>query len=517
MADNALPVQIDYTSRDYASLRADMIARVKSRIPDWTGDDPADFGVALVEAFAYMGDLMSYYIDRAANESSLSTARKRTNVIALARDLGYEPAGISPASVSVTFINTSSSPISVPAGTVVSARVSVEDLYISLPYETDSELTIASNATATVTATQGETRSGSSGYGEALGLSAGIPNQIMEIPDNNVLKESVQVYVFDGVNYLPWQRVEHLYDYAPLSRVYRVRDSGDGVTYVEFGDGVSGLIPANGHAVYAEYRIVDGSYGNVPSGSIKEITSIPGVTPTELAVIIGSLTVTNDAAASGGTDPEDTESIRFNARQTYRTASRAVTLEDYQNIALRIPTCGKASAQSSTPGSVIVAVAPYRNVGSGEERPGFSYNSATGTWSSTVEMAALRDSIKSAIDGATLAGTTLTVINPVYTPVTLSIAVEAIGSLRQVDALRIVKQAISEQFDYARIPFGATIISSDVVSLVASLGVCRQVSVTTLKRTGAATSVSTLEASPDEIFVLRPDDLTITVSGGLDG
>lgn len=515
MSDNVLPVQVDYTSRDYASLREDMIARVRTRIPEWAGDDPADFGVALVEAFAYMGDLMSYYIDRAANESSLSTARKRTNVIALARDLGYEPAGYSPATVTLTFINTSANPVSIPKGTLVAARVSVNDLYLTIPFETGSELTVASNASATVTATQGETRSGTAGYGEALGLSSGTPSQIFEVPDSKILKESVQVYVYDGVNYLPWQRVDHLYDYSPLSRVYKVRDAGDDVTYIEFGDGVSGMIPANGYALYAEYRVVDGSYGNVPAGTIREVTTIPGVTPTELAVLIGSLSVTNDTPATGGTDPEDTESIRFNARQTYRTSTRAVTVEDYQNIALSIPACGKASAVSQTPASVVVAVAPYRNLGAAEERPGFEYDSATSTWNPTVELTALKVDVADAVETASLAGTSLTVTDPVYSPVALSITAEAIDSLRQVDALRIIRQAISEQFDYAKMPFGATIVSSDVVALVASLGVARQVSVTTLRRASEVTSVSTLIADQDEIFILREADLLVTVSGGL--
>lgn len=516
MADIILPVQVDYTSRDYASLREDMIARVRSRIPEWSGEDPSDFGVALVEAFAYMGDIMSYYIDRAANESSLSTARKRTNVIALARDLGYEPAGYRPASVNLTFINTSANPVSIPAGTVVSARVYANDLYLSVPFETDSELTLASNSTADVVATQGETRAGS-GYGEPLGLSVGTPGQYFEIPDSKVLKESVRVYVYDGVNYLPWQQVSHLYDYTPLSRVYRVIDAGNDVTYVEFGDGVSGMIPANGYAIYAEYRVVDGTYGNVPVGAIKEITSIPGVTPTELAVLVGSLSVTNDSPASGGTDPEDTESIRYNARQAYRTSLRAVTLEDYQNIALSIPTCGKASAQSAGTGAVLLAVAPYRTVGAAEERPGYEYNEATATWSTSVEMETIKSEVSSLVESSALVGTSLVTISPVYTPVTLTIAAEAIGSLRMSDAYRIIKQAVMEQFDYARVPFGASIVASDVVSLVASLGVARQVSVSGLQRVGDGTTYSAIDAAPEEIFTLSETDLVISMTGGIDG
>lgn len=514
MTNEVLPVQVDYTSRDFASLREDLVSRVQARIPEWSATDPSDFGVALVEAFAYMGDLMSYYIDRAANESSLSTARRRANVIALARDLGYDPAGYSPATVELNFINSSANPILVPERTVVSASVSVNDLYLTIPFETDEELTIASNATASVMATQGRTVLGELGYGEALGLSSGAARQVFELPDASVLRESVQVYVYDGVNYLPWQRVEHLYDYAPLSRVYQVRDTGSDVTYIEFGDGVSGMIPSSGYAVYAEYRVVDGVYGNVPAGAIRDILEIPGVTQSELAVLVGSLSVSNDTTASGGTDPEDTESIRFNARQAYRTSMRAVTLDDYQNIALSIPSCGKASAQSQTPGSVVLAVSPYRNIGVAEERPGFDYTESTSTWSESIEQTGLKEAVTELIESASLVGTTLTVINPTYSPVEMTIQVQVIDSLRQVDALRVIQQAILEQFDYARMPFGASIAQSDVISLVSSLGVAKEVAVSSLKRVSDSSSSSTITADPDEIFTVAQVNLTIELTGG---
>ena len=127
MANTPLPVQVDYTSRDYASLRDDMIARVQNRLPDWNSADPSDFGVALVEAFAYMGDLMSYYIDRAANESSLATATRRASVVALARDLGYSATGYSASVVTLTFTNLSGVSVTIPAGTVLTANVTSGD------------------------------------------------------------------------------------------------------------------------------------------------------------------------------------------------------------------------------------------------------------------------------------------------------------------------------------------------------------------------------------------------------
>ena len=100
-----IPVSVDYTGRDYYSIREQLIFRVQERIPTWTASDPSDFGVALVEAFAYMGDLLSYYIDRTANEFSIATATQRNSILNIAQSYGYIPAGYRSAIVNVTFAN----------------------------------------------------------------------------------------------------------------------------------------------------------------------------------------------------------------------------------------------------------------------------------------------------------------------------------------------------------------------------------------------------------------------------
>jgi hypothetical protein len=512
---DSLPLQVDYTSRDYRSLREDMIARIKARVPEWSADDPSDFGVALVEAFAYMGDIMSYYIDRAANESSLSTATRRASVVALAKDLGYNPGGYASSTVLVSFINSANRPLSIPKNTVLSASIQTDDATIVVPFETDEELTVASDSTGLVTCTQGITRRGPEGYGESLGLSSGFPSQTFEIPDSKVLLSTVQVYVFDGVNYVPWRRVDQLVDYSPLSRVYTISEAEADTAYVQFGDGTSGLIPTSGHAIFAEYRVSDGVRGNVPAGAIKSIDAVPSLSSTEIAVLNGFLSVINDVPATGGTDPESTNSIRFNASQSFRAFNRAVTLDDFQNIALRSPMIGKASAVSASPASVLLSVAPARTEASAEERPGFVFDEGEEEFVATEELRNIQRLALDSVSSAALAGTTVTMIDPVYTPIELEISVVGIASLRLADISRIIRSAIRERMDYSQMPFGALITDSDVVSLLNSLGVSRSVSVSALQRVGESSGGS-VQAEPDEIFILRDEDLTLTLTGGLE-
>ena len=118
MANNFLP-QVDYTSRDYQSIKDDLIALIPTYAPEWTNRDPADFGITLIELFSYMGDLLNFYIDRSANEAYISTASQRANVLKIAKLLAYSPTESTASTVTLTFQNSTASAITVPALTKV--------------------------------------------------------------------------------------------------------------------------------------------------------------------------------------------------------------------------------------------------------------------------------------------------------------------------------------------------------------------------------------------------------------
>src|SRR5687767_9363902 len=76
---------IDYLTKDYAGFRQGMLDQIPLRLPQWTDRSEADFGVVLIELVAYVADILSYYQDRVANESFLSTATQRRSVTELLR------------------------------------------------------------------------------------------------------------------------------------------------------------------------------------------------------------------------------------------------------------------------------------------------------------------------------------------------------------------------------------------------------------------------------------------------
>jgi len=85
---------ISYTSRDYASIRNDLINYVKVYYPDTYKDfNEASFGSLMFDMVAYVGDILSYYVDYQTNESFLETAIERNNIIKIGKQLGYKFTG----------------------------------------------------------------------------------------------------------------------------------------------------------------------------------------------------------------------------------------------------------------------------------------------------------------------------------------------------------------------------------------------------------------------------------------
>jgi len=91
-------IQVNYTSRDYVSIRQDLINYLRTFFPDqWQDFNVASPGMALVELNAYVGDLLSYLADKKFNELFLDGLTERVSAYRLAKTLGYKVPGVRPA------------------------------------------------------------------------------------------------------------------------------------------------------------------------------------------------------------------------------------------------------------------------------------------------------------------------------------------------------------------------------------------------------------------------------------
>jgi predicted phage baseplate assembly protein len=84
----AAPV-IDYTARDYDSIRRLILDRLALTTPDWVERNAADLGTTLVELLAHTADRISYQQDAVATEAYLDTARRRVSVRRHVRLIDY--------------------------------------------------------------------------------------------------------------------------------------------------------------------------------------------------------------------------------------------------------------------------------------------------------------------------------------------------------------------------------------------------------------------------------------------
>lgn len=115
----------------------------------------------------------------------------------------------------------------------------------------------------------------------------------------------------------------------------------DGQVLLRFGDGVNGLAPGQAEVLSAQVRRGNGSAGNVGAGAIAHV-----VTDLE-----GILRVRNPLAAQGGTDPLPLARARLDAPQAFRRQERAVTADDYAEVAMRDARVQRAVATRRWTGS----------------------------------------------------------------------------------------------------------------------------------------------------------------------
>lgn len=344
-----IPIQIDYTARDYDSIRAEMLALASQLLPEWTDREPADMGVTIVEAMAYVADILSYNLDRVMNESYLPSAQTRESVVDLLRLIGYELAPASPASVNLV-IQTNAT-VTLPVGYRVYTSSTVDSP--SLEYRLPKAVTLtgagyhcvtseysrairAFGATPTINDDlifiAGEVKSG------GLGVSNGLREQSFVLPDSPVClgtddSSVIKIYV-DGSE---WEGKVNFIGAEPDSQIFVYRFLSSQEVIILFGDGVNGKVPASNAAITYQCRINGGSITNrAGAGSIVNHDG----------TVSGVLSVYNLQQPSGGADPETITSAKKKGPLSLRALDRCVTLEDFEIMAKQTPGASIRSARA---------------------------------------------------------------------------------------------------------------------------------------------------------------------------
>ena len=100
--------------------------------------DPADFSIALLDAWATVADVVTFYQERFVDEGYLRTATERRSVLELARLIGYEPRPGVAAGAFLAFTLQEGHEVEIPTGTLSKSTPAPGEL--PQPFETSEPL-----------------------------------------------------------------------------------------------------------------------------------------------------------------------------------------------------------------------------------------------------------------------------------------------------------------------------------------------------------------------------------------
>jgi hypothetical protein len=360
---------VDYMSRDYDSILSGLRAQIPDKLPEWTDfESEADFGNVLLQLFAHMGDIISYYQDRIANECFLGTARERRSIIQHLSLIGYSLSTAAPASTKLTIsvADTVGGEFRLSQGDAFATKSTKEKPSVRFEYN-GSDITINLDSFQTDPQNPGSkiytvpVEQGRRIRNDLIGISDGTPNQRFKLNFSPLILRStepsetgsqeVELRSELGTDIRSWALQESLAFSLENQFDYVIEIDEDDQATLVFGDGILGAIPPAGAQLVANYRVGGGPQGNVSANSIDTIVDAP-------ALNLLSATVSNRLPATGGAQRESISHAVQHAPKVFRSQKRAVTAEDYQALALNFKGVGKVRALPSNWNRVTLHVAP---------------------------------------------------------------------------------------------------------------------------------------------------------------
>jgi hypothetical protein len=333
---------IKLTETDFDQIKDNLVNYLKSTNKFTDYNFEASNLSVILNLIAYQAQLNSYNANMIANESFLTSAMIRKNVVANARQIGYLPHSATAANTEISFtfdltrgLEIDSvypgglpSSLEIEPGTVFD--VSTQDgAYSFSTIETYStavsstgiakfeNVRIYEGTNFSITFTKDETDYNQKFVIENFGV--------------DISKLRVEVQEDPNVNLNRfYKRANNITELDELSRVYWVEEVADGYE-LTFGDGLFGRRLADGAKIYVDYIITSGSESNGIRGDAN-YSFIGTLTDSFGNRIRISPTIDGAIETSGGGEIESIDSIKFRAPKSYAAQNRCVTAKDYDVI-----------------------------------------------------------------------------------------------------------------------------------------------------------------------------------------
>lgn len=305
---------------DFQSIKTQFIeflSREQSQFKDYDFDG-SNMSVFL-DVLAYNTFMNNYYTNMAINEMFLDSAVLKNSIVSHAKELNYLPRSMQSARaiVRVTITdNTETAPvIEIPKFTDFSATINGENFsfitdQVHVARKTGVGVYVADN----VSIFEGEILDGFEKDGFFIDDDSALR---CNLSNENIDTRTIEVFVDDeateGQN--QFFLANDIFGKDPSSKVFYLAPYFDDRYSIYFGNNLFGEQPKNFEDIKVRYRICSGETAN---GISKFSTSFRNANVITIQV------------ASGGSERESIESIRFLAPKSIQIQERAVTSRDYE-------------------------------------------------------------------------------------------------------------------------------------------------------------------------------------------
>tara|TARA_B100001093_G_C26857337_1_gene1028066 strand:+ start:4932 stop:6800 length:1869 start_codon:yes stop_codon:yes gene_type:complete len=334
-----MATNLNVTELDFDQIKQNLKNFLKSQSQFNDYDFEGSGLSVLLDILSYNTHYNAMLAHFAINESFLDSAQIRGNVVSRAGLLGYIPRSVlAPRAIVTLTVDVSDvagtnipSTLVIERGTKFNANVDgISYTFSSLNSRTAILTTVGNIKTYTfenIEIGQGVFRFLS------YRVDNDIENQKFQISDRDADTSSLRVRIQENeasTQFEGYQQFTTLQEIDAASQVYYIQENSSGFYQIYFGDGVIGKKPIDNNIVSLDYLVTSGPDAN--GANIFTLTTDFPTIPVSSGI---KTSVSTIQVASGGTDPETTESIRFNAPITFQAQDRAVTAQDYGAILRR--------------------------------------------------------------------------------------------------------------------------------------------------------------------------------------
>jgi hypothetical protein len=281
----------------------------------------------LLDILAYNTHYNAYYLNMVANESFLDTALLRDSVVSHAKSLGYIPYSRRAPVANINFtIETFNS---TPATCTLSKGFS----FISSQIDNKAyNFVVLQDTLVTKSNTKYVYENLSIYEGQLITFSfthdaSSNPKSIFELPEENIDTTTLQVSVTpsaSNTSSTTYEKVTDVLDVGPNSEVYFLQEGRGGIFQIYFGNNVVGKKLPDGAIVTCTYLVTGGTEALKANNFVATTAVVDS-----LGVSHVNYTITPLSAASGGSERETVDSIKFSSSARFSTQNRLVTNKDY--------------------------------------------------------------------------------------------------------------------------------------------------------------------------------------------